>query len=79
MRSGGAAHKLYSAASIEKRYVALAVNPLPQEGGRGIGRNSTTCEIGGEAIGAIGWCQMARTRPIPRRGYARRPLPGEGA
>ena len=53
--------------------------PLPQEGGRGIERNSTTCKTAGEAVDTLGWSQLARKRTIPRRGYARRPLPVEGA
>ena len=36
---------------LDKRSEALAVNPLPQEGGRGIGRNFTICEISGEVNG----------------------------
>ena len=31
------------------------MNPLPQEGGRGIGRNSMICERGGEVVGAVLW------------------------
>ena len=35
--------------------------------------------MSGESVGVMGWSQLVGRHPIPRRGYARRPLPGEGA